>query len=89
MADKLLILRRTNDWRLLTRILVVKREASSEWGRAVEEVREEEEEGGGAGGGGGGGGGSRQEPAGIRELSFVLLFGTPTHGVNTGRMGSD
>lgn len=32
----------------------------------------------------GGAGGGEQEPAGIRDLSFVLLFGTPTHGVNGG-----
>lgn len=28
-------------------------------------------------------GGGEQEPVGLRDLSFVLLFGTPTHGVNT------
>lgn len=42
--------------------------------------------GGGARGGGGGEG--EQEPGGFRSLSFVLLFGSPTHGVNAGCAGS-
>lgn len=45
-----------------------------EWGRVyVEEVH-----------GRGGGGEEGQETAGVRALSFVLSFETPTHGVNAG-----